>query len=566
MELINIKDLHISFITNPLDFALKGIDLRIPEDTIMGLVGESGSGKTLTAYSILRLLHRNAVIRSGSIEYYSQGKQVDLLSLEEESIRQIRGREIAMIFQEAMAALNPIIRCGHQVSEVINAHHSYSKSLVREMVLESFNRVGLQDPERIFQSYPFELSGGQVQRVLIAQAIINKPRLIIADEPTTSLDVNMQRKVIELLKNIQNETACSILFISHDLGLIRELCDQVSVMHHGVIVESDSAANIYQHAQNPYTRSLMLCKPPLNQKVKKLLTIDDLAAHSSNKQRFEAIKQEEIASRMQWIRKQETILEVNNLQVDYHKQSILGWGKSKIFNAVSNVSFKLNSGEILGVVGESGSGKSSIGKSIVRLMKPTGGSIVYQGKDLAQISEYKLKPLRKEIQMVFQDPYSSLNPRQTIGQAIQEPMEIHRMFENPKQRKEKVEELLIAVGLKPEYFNRYPHQFSGGQRQRICIARALSVQPKLLVCDEPVSALDVSVQAQILNLFKELQEVFQLSYLFISHDLAGVHFMADRIIVLQNGRIVEEGWATQLINQPSNEYTKSLLAAVPKDL
>lgn len=565
MDIIQIKNLTISFSANPEHCALQGINLSIPKASIMGLVGESGSGKTLTGYSLLRLLPKTAVVKSGAIQFIKEGQVLNLLELPEEPLRSIRGRHISMIFQEAMSALNPILRCGDQVTEVIKAHFNYPTATMKDMVLDTYQKVGLKDPLRIYQSYPFELSGGQVQRVLIAQAIINKPSLIIADEPTTALDVNMQKKVVELLQNVQQETNCSILFISHDLGLIRELCSSVAVMHKGQVVEMDIASNIYQHAKNPYTKSLMLCKPPLRKKVKKLISIEEIATKPNEQVRFEVINTTELNQKKEKLFASPSILDVQNLHVAYQKQSLFGFQKQPMLTAVTDVSFKIRSGEVLGLVGESGSGKSSIGKSIVRLINPTSGSILFNGQDMSKLSDNHLKPLRKEIQMVFQDPYSSLNPRQKIGMAIQEPMEIHKLFANQNERKAKAIELLQAVGLSADHYHRFPHQFSGGQRQRICIARALSVNPKLLVCDEPVSALDVSVQAQILNLFKVLQDQYQLSYLFISHDLAGVHYMADRIIVLQNGKTVEEGWASELIQNPQTSYTASLIDASPKD-
>ncbi|MBK8955647.1 MAG: ABC transporter ATP-binding protein [Saprospiraceae bacterium] len=567
MNLLEITGLRIGFTESGDQDVLKGIDLKIPNAKICGLVGESGSGKTITAYSILRLLDAHARIKSGSIVYREENTEVDLLKLENEPLRQIRGNKISMVFQEAMAAMNPVLKCGFQVTEVIKAHHNnLSKSEIKDRIYDGFEKVGLTDPARVYNSYPFELSGGQIQRVLIALAMINKPRLIIADEPTTALDVNMQKKVLELFKSIHSELGSSILFISHDLGLVRELCQHIYVMRNGEIVESGDTETLFAHANHPYTKGLIHCRPPLYKKLKKLNTLFDFEENADESHdQSSQYSPLEIEEKAQSLASTPNLLAIQNLSIYYHSDTGFFFRKKQGHRAVNDVSFQIKQGESLGLVGESGSGKTSIGRSIVRLLHPESGEILYNSTDLLKLEGKRLHALRKDIQMIFQDPYSALNPRQKIGDAILEPLEIHGLYNSAQQRKNRVLELLQTVGLSEEHYHRYPHQFSGGQRQRICIARALGVEPKLLVCDEPVSALDVSVQAQILNLFKELQENFGLSYLFISHDLAVVHFLADRIIVLENGKIVEEGPSSELIENPKHPYTKSLIQATPRE-
>ncbi len=564
MNLLEIKDLKIGFRPHEQSLVLKGIHLEIPEKRIVGVVGESGSGKTLTGFSVLKLLGSQAVIHSGEILWHEHGSKLDLLKLSETDIRKIRGKSISMVFQEALSALNPVLTCGFQVSEVIKAHARLKQNEIKERVLETLLKVGLTNPERIYNAYPFELSGGQMQRVLIAQAIINKPRLIIADEPTTALDVSLQKHILRLFKQIQLETDCSILFISHDLGLVRELCDDIAVMQSGEIIEKAPVHTIFTAPVANYTKGLLHCRPPLREKVKRLLTVSDFNKEDKEHiSKFEFYKKEELDQQSLLFETSKVLLECKDLTVRYTVRSQDIFGKKGSFDAVKRVNLKIREGEIVGLVGESGSGKSSIGKSIVKLVQSQEGNIFYKGTDLQILRTSELKQMRKEIQMVFQDPYSSLNPKQRIGHAIMEPMQIHNLYETDKQRNARTLYLLESVGLKAEHFNRYPHQFSGGQRQRICIARALSLNPKLIIFDEAVSALDVSVQAQILNLLKQLRDQFQLSYLFISHDLNVVHFISDHIIVLKDGEIVESNESTTLLNHPVDEYTKQLIDAVP---
>lgn len=562
MNLLEISDLKISFGSSGSPDVLKGINLKVPANKIIGIVGESGSGKTVTAFSILRLLDKSAQINSGRILWNTGDWQQNLLELEEEAIRQIRGNEISMVFQEPMSALNPVLTVGFQASEVLRAHHSLSTDEIKYRVLNIFERVGLSELDRIYHSYPFELSGGQLQRVLIAQAVLNKPKLIIADEPTTALDVNLQRHILQLFKDLHAELQCSILFISHDLGLVRDLCHEIAVMKDGEIVEFNPTAQIFSSPTHPYTKGLIYCKPPLKKKVKRLPTVADFT-HPEKEAKF--IYEPNLVS---YDSDQKTphspIVVIEDLHINYSVRSKFS-NISKINHyAVKGVNLEILEGEVLGLVGESGSGKSSIARSIVNLVRPSKGSIIYKNQNLTALSDKEWKPLRKEIQMVFQDPYSSLNPKQRVGLAIQEPMEVHKMYHSKSEYKEKTIELLRLVGLEEHHYDRYPQQFSGGQRQRICIARALSLEPKLLICDEPVSALDVSVQAQILNLFQELQQKLKLSYLFISHDLAVVHFISDRIAVLKSGELVEVNISHDLINHPQHHYTSSLIAASPE--
>ncbi len=567
MNLLEVQNLSIDFVNHKKSTRVaNNLNFNIPENTIVGVAGESGSGKTVTALSILRLLDVNAKVSSGKI-LWNEGKHwVNLLELPEDQMRSYRGAKISMIFQEPMSALNPILTCGFQASESLIAHRYGSKSEVKQKVIECFKKVGLEDAERIYRSYPFELSGGQLQRVLIASAISCNPQLIIADEPTTALDVTIQKQVIELLKALKDTLNLSILFISHDLGLIKEFCDEVIIMNRGEIVEYGKTEEIFNAPQHPYTQGLIHCRPPLNFKVKRLLTLSDF--NELKKEQFAErtdlrMNPKEVDQSLRLLDSQSEILRVDNLNVQYSRSHGIFNRNKTNFKAVNHVNFKVRKGETLGLVGESGSGKSTIGKAILNLVKVNSGSIKYEDIELTALQDKEWRPLRKDLQIVFQDPYSALNPKQIAGEALVEPMRIHNILNNDKQRKEFAIQLLETVGLSVEHFGRYPHQFSGGQRQRICIARALSLKPKFIVCDEPVSALDVSIQAQILNLLQELKEKFSLSYLFISHDLSVINFISDRILVLKNGEIVEEGSCEEIIHRPKTDYTKSLLAAVP---
>jgi peptide/nickel transport system ATP-binding protein len=491
-------------------------------------------------------------------------------------MRKFRGNEIAMIFQEPMTSLNPVFTCGKQVMEAIQLHQKFSRKEAKEKTIELFKKVKLPRPEEIFASYPHQISGGQKQRVMIAMALSCNPAILIADEPTTALDVTVQETILHLMKELQEEYNMGILFITHDLGVIAELADEVVVMYKGKLVEKGPALQVFSNPNHPYTRGLLACRPPLDVRVRELPTRkyfmtedEDGVIVETGKTVSEVIKElavskNEVSLRHEIIYAQEPLLEVNNLKTYFpNKKSFFGKAKSWV-KAVDDVSFKLYPGETLGLVGESGCGKTTLGRTILKLIEPTDGVIVLNGENITGYSNKSMRRLRKDAQIIFQDPYSSLNPRITIGEAIMEPMRVHKVCDNEMQRKQEVLELLVKVGLDPNQFNRYPHEFSGGQRQRICVARSIALKPKLVICDESVSALDVSVQADVLNLLNELRDEFGLTYLFISHDLSVVKFMSDRMIVMKEGKIEEEGLADEIYANPKTEYTRSLINSIPK--
>jgi peptide/nickel transport system ATP-binding protein len=554
-HLIDIQNLSIQFKNeSKLSYAVQNVSFSINKGEAIGLVGESGSGKSITALSMIGLLPVQAIISSGQIVYKNQ----DLLQMAENQIRSYRGNHISMIFQEPMTALNPVIKCGEQVAEIIRLHQHISKKQVFRQVIDLFKKVNLPRPEEMYRSYPHQISGGQKQRVMIAMAVANKPDLLIADEPTTALDVTVQKEIILLLNDLRREFGMSLLFISHDLGVISEVSERVAVMYKGQIVEEGFVNEVFQNPQHPYTKGLMACRPPLHGKPDVLPTIDDFLEKKPEKQiqHKPNIKPDDFQGNPD-------ILSVKDLDKKYvSKRNFLGKPKQFV-HAVDHVSFSVQKGETLGLVGESGCGKTTLGRSILRLIEPDSGSIYFDEKDLVQLSNSGLKKERKNINIVFQDPYSSLNPRLSIGEAIMEPMTVHRLHKNKKERKIKAEELLEKVGLKKEFFNRYPHEFSGGQRQRIVIARALALNPKFIICDEAVSALDVSVQARILNLLNGLKREFGFTYIFISHDLSVVRYMSDRIMVMKDGKIIETGNADQVYFHPQHEYTKKLISSIP---
>lgn len=566
MNLLQVKDLSISFLQegNRID-AVRHVNFEILKGETIGLVGESGSGKTVTAMSIMKLLSPNAQYLSGQILW--QGEAKDFMLMSEPEIRPYRGAEVSIIFQEPMSALNPVLTCGYQLGEALLAHNKCNKGDIQSIAESWFTKVGLQDPTRIFRSYPHQLSGGQLQRVLIAIALCCHPKLVIADEPTTALDVSIQKLILDLLKKLKDEMDLTLLFISHDLGVVKSICDRVIVMQNGKIVEQNSSAQIFSNPQQPYTQGLINCRPPLKLKLKRLPTVQDFLDGKTKEFWFDQTKLIHSVDQdrhMDELHNQVPLLTVDQLSTRFVKSRT--WlGKPKTwFEAVKKAQFEIYPGEVLGLVGESGSGKSSLGKSILGLLETHEGSVTYKEKNLLTLSPSDWRPLRKDLQIIFQDPYSALNPRKKIGSAIIEPMQVHQIHNNSKTRKEKAIEILEIVGLKADHYERYPHQFSGGQKQRICIARALTLSPKFIVCDESVSALDVSIQAQILNLFQDLKERFKLSYLFISHDFSVVNFMADRILVMKDGLIIEEGKSYEVINQPKTAYTQKLIEAIPK--
>ncbi|PWV45167.1 ABC transporter ATP-binding protein [Chitinophaga sp. S165] len=576
--LLSIRNLEVSFDGTK---AVNDISLDIMPGEIVGIVGESGSGKSVTALSLMRLLQSPGKITGGSLQYQLRGSKVpvqDIVSLSEPEMRSWRGNEIAMIFQEPMTSLNPLHKCGQQVTESLLLHKKMNKEEARLQTLALFKQVRLPDPELLMERYPHQLSGGQKQRVMIAMAISCQPRLLIADEPTTALDVTVQKTILELLKELQRQTGMSVIFITHDLGVIAEIADRVAVMYKGRIVEEGTVQQLFTRPQHPYTRGLLACRPPLDKRLFRLpVTRDfmevDLQGNIVEKaQEIKTfvhsleIPADIINNREQQLSQRPALLEVKDLHTWFPARKnffgkVLSWTK-----AVNGVSFDVREGETMGLVGESGCGKTTLGRTLLRLVEPTSGSILYKGRDITSLPAAELRDLRKDIQIIFQDPYSSLNPRLTIGQAIQEPMTVHGLYGNEAGRRERVKELLEKVNLLPEHYHRYPHEFSGGQRQRIVIARALALDPSFIICDESVAALDVSIQAQVLNLLMQLREEFGFTSIFISHDLSVVRFVSDRMMVMNKGRIEEAGRAVEVYENPQSAYTKQLINSIPKNI
>ncbi|RYH76146.1 ABC transporter ATP-binding protein [Flavobacteriaceae bacterium 144Ye] len=559
-KLLSVNDLSISFSSNSGEKdIIKHISYTLYENEILGIVGESGSGKSVSSLAILGLLpNKISKITSGEIVF----NNLDLTQLKPKAFEHIRGNDIAMIFQEPMSSLNPSMTCGKQVSEIILKHTSLSKTEAKAETLSLFEKVKLPLPERVFSAYPHEISGGQKQRVMIAMAIACKPKILIADEPTTALDVTVQKEIIKLLKELQKNEGMSIIFISHDLALVSEISNRIVVMYKGEIVEQGDVNTVFKTPEHIYTKALINSKPSLDVRLKTLPTISDFINKTTD---YTVVSTEERQITHKTIYSKPPLLEIVNLEKEYFSKS--GWfSKPTVFKAVNNVSFKLYSGETLGLVGESGCGKSTLANAILLLDKASAGKILYNGVDINTLSKSKIRALRKDIQIIFQDPYASLNPRLPIGKAIMEPMKVHRIGTSNNERKEKVMDLLERVGLDNDSFYKYPHEFSGGQRQRVGIARAIALQPKLIICDESVSALDISVQAQVLNLLNELKENFNFTYIFISHDLSVVKYMSDQLVVMNKGEIEEMNDADEIYNSPQKEYTKKLIHAIPKGL
>jgi peptide/nickel transport system ATP-binding protein len=559
--------------------AVKGISFSLNRGETVGIVGESGSGKSVTSLSVMRLIPSPpGKISSGEIIYSDRkGQTIDLLSLPENEMRKYRGNEIAMIFQEPMTSLNPVFTCGFQVMEAIRLHMNLDRPSAKAKTIELFQKVKLPRPEAIFDSYPHQISGGQKQRVMIAMAMSCNPSVLIADEPTTALDVTVQATILDLMKQLQQENDMGILFITHDLGVIAEIAQRVVVMYKGNVVEEGPVSEIFKSPKHPYTRGLLACRPPLTHKLSKLPTVSDFMkeVNGTLTETGESLKSvtekyiiptEKLLERKKHLESGEPILRVESLSTWFPvKKGIFGKVKEHV-RAVDNVSFDVYPGETVGLVGESGCGKTTLGRSILRLIEPTSGKVYFKGKDLTTLSPSEMREMRKKIQIIFQDPYSSLNPRMTVGDAIIEPMNVHGILASEKERKDRVMELLQRVSLLPEHYHRYPHEFSGGQRQRICIARALALKPEFIICDESVSALDVSVQAQVLNLLNELRDDFGFTYIFISHDLSVVKFMSDRMVVMNKGKVEEKGYAEEIYAHPASEYTRKLIGAIPKGL
>lgn len=566
MSLLNVINLKISFLRDgEWNESVHGVSFEVPKGKTLGIVGESGSGKSVSNLAVMRLLNERQS-RISADEITLDGK--DILHLEEKDMHDIRGKRIAMIFQEPMTSLNPVFQCGFQVSEAILAHENVTEEEAKARVISLFKKVMLPRPEAIYKSYPHELSGGQKQRVMIAMALACNPELLIADEPTTALDVTVQKEILKLLQELQKSDNLSMIFISHDLGVVSEVSDYIAVMHSGNIVEYGEAQEILNNPKDPYTKGLLACRPPMDFRLKRLPIVKEFldgtwSDDADFKQKL-VVTQEERESHLKEIYSREPLLKVEHLKTWFPLKKGLFNRVYDHVKAVDDVSLNVYPGETLGLVGESGCGKTTLGRSILRLVEPSEGKIIFEGKDVMSLSGNDLREYRKHAQIVFQDPYSSLNPKMRVGDAIAEPMSVHGLEPDTKRRHDKVCELLTEVGLKPEHYQRYPHEFSGGQRQRICIARALAVHPKLIICDESVSALDVSVQAQVLNLLNRLKKDFGFTYIFISHDLSVVRFMSDRILVMYNGRPVELGDADEIFNNPQNEYTKKLINAIPK--
>ncbi len=568
MPLLSLNNLSVDFSTeNGIVHAVSGISFSLEAGKTIGIVGESGSGKSVTSLALMGLLPAgiSKIVAGSALFTHKDGHQADLFSLSEKQQQQIRGNEIAMIFQEPMTSLNPVYKCGRQVAEAIKLHQHLNKTALKEQVLHWFREVKLPDPEKAYQSYPHELSGGQRQRVMIAMAMSCKPSLLIADEPTTALDVTVQKNILELMKRLQEKYAMSIIFISHDLGVIAEIADEVLVVYKGNVVEQGAMGSLFRNPQHPYTQGLLACRPKMDVRYTSLPTVDSFMNEGA-KHNPHIITKEEREKDLERIFKFPPMLEVTQLKTYFKLHSGMFSRAKKEFKAVDDVSFTVHPGETLGLVGESGCGKTSLGRTVLRLIEPTEGKIVFFGKEISAYSREKLRKTRKDIQIIFQDPYSSLNPRLTVGAAITEAMRIHRIGSSATERKQLCCELLAEVNLDAGFFHRYPHELSGGQRQRICIARALALKPKFIICDESVSALDVSVQAQVLNLLNKLKAEYGFSVIFISHDMSVVKYMSDRMMVMKNGKIVEYGDPDDICNAPQTAYTKQLIDSIPKGL
>ena len=558
--IIQVKNLSISFGDKQV---LNNVNFNVKKGDTLGIVGESGSGKSLTSLAVMGLLSPAAKINPESeILFRLQDEMVDLLKLSPKELEKIRGNEMGMIFQEPMTSLNPSLRCGEQVEEAIKLHLKLPKSQLKKEVISLFEQVKLPNPERIYKAYPHELSGGQKQRVMIAMAISCKPKLLIADEPTTALDVTVQKATLDLLKELQEKNGMSMLFISHDLGVIANVCEEVLVMFRGDVVEQGNVTTIFNNPKENYTKGLIACRPHLEERAKRLPTVKDFLTNPDYK--TEEYTTEERKAFHEKIYHQTPILEVKNLKKYFYPSSFFGNSTIPNVKAVDNISFKVYPGETMGLVGESGSGKTTLSRTVLLLEKPTEGEIFFNGVDITTLKKEEVRKLRKEIQIIFQDPYSSLNPRQTVAQIITEPMQVHKIGKTKAERIETASILLEKVGLSAQDLEKYPHEFSGGQRQRIGIARALALNPKFIICDESVSALDVSVQAQVLNLLNDLKSEFGFTYIFISHDLAVVKYMSDQLLVMQHGEMKELNDADEVYSNPSTSYTKELIEAIPK--
>ena len=564
--MLQVSDLNVQFKTaGGLFEAVKSVSFILNKAETIGIVGESGSGKSVTSLALMRLLDVRETAINGSVTLNGSS----LCKLPEEEMRRIRGNQMAMIFQEPMTSLNPVLTCGYQITEAIRLHLKVNKAEAKKRTIDLFNEVQLPRPEAIFESYPHQISGGQKQRVMIAMALSCNPEILIADEPTTALDVTVQKTIIELLLKLKAERNMSLIFISHDLGVIKEIADRVLVMYKGEVVEEASIKTLFTHPKHAYTKGLLACRPVPGIHLKRLPVIADFLTADGQELSVGEVRKEyayppkEMKERKNRLYSRQPLLQIKGLNTWFtYGHNPFNTSKT-VIKAVNQVNFDVFPGETLGLVGESGCGKTTLGRSILRLIEPTSGSINFENTDLRSLKKNDLREIRRDIQIIFQDPYSSLNPRLTIGDSLMEPLQVHGFYANNSKRKRKVLELLERVNMLPEHFNRYPHEFSGGQRQRIVIARALALQPKFIICDESVSALDVSVQAQVLNLIRELQQEFNLTYIFISHDLAVIKHISDRMMVMNKGEIVEMGDPDEIYYHPKEEYTKRLIASIP---
>lgn len=553
--ILDVKDLSIRFKHgDKWDYAVKSLSFSLFKGETLGLVGESGSGKSVTSMALMRLFERSKNIEiSGEALFYLNDEPIDLLSCDNATIEKLRGDRISMIFQEPMTALNPVKTCGSQVAEVLIKHLKIKKAEAKILSIDLFEKVELPNPERIFDRYPHELSGGQKQRVMIAMAMSCSPSLLIADEPTTALDVTVQKHILDMLSTIQKTTQTGLLFITHDLGVVSDIADRVLVLYKGTLVEEGITSDVFKNPKHPYTQGLLACRPPLDKYLEKLPTVEDYL--NGNKVELK----ERIPGSNS---KNEVLISAEGINTWYPSKKNF-WGKTThYFKAVNDVSIKVYKGETLGLVGESGCGKTTLGRTLLSLVPAKKGIVLYNGEDLLKKSRKELLPIREKLQIIFQDPFSSLNPRMRIGNAIEEVMRVHQISTS-KDYKSRVIELLNKVGLEKEHFDRYPYELSGGQRQRVCIARALAVDPEFIVCDESVSALDVSVQAQVLNLLNDLKKEFGFTFVFISHDLSVVKHMADRILVMNNGKIIEEGSPDEIFYNPQTDYTRNFIDSIP---
>ena len=564
-QLLQVNNLRIKFChDNEWTEAVHGINFDVFRGKTLGIVGESGSGKSVSCLAVMKLLdEKQCHIDADNISLEGN----DISKYNDHEMSEIRGKRIAMIFQEPMTSLNPVLRCGFQVMETILTHEKIDNEKAKQRVIHLFEKVRLPRPATIFNSYPHELSGGQKQRVMIAMALACNPQILIADEPTTALDVTIQKEILALLRDLQKDNDMGMIFITHDLGVVAEIADYVTVMHNGTIVEHGTISEILQNPKEPYTKGLLACRPTVDIRLRHLPTVKEYldGIWKDERQVIEklSISSQERTERLRKIYSQKPLLKIEHLSKWYPIRKGLFNRTTDYVKAVDDVCFDLYPGETLGLVGESGCGKTTLGRTILRLIEPTSGKIIFNNIDVTALNSKELRHFRKQAQIVFQDPYSSLNPFMTIGDAIAEPIMIHRPELDAFKRRDIVFELLEKVGLKDEHYKRYPHEFSGGQRQRICIARALAVNPKMIICDESVSALDVSVQAQVLNLLNELKNNMGFTYIFISHDLSVVRFMSDRILVMYNGKPVELNDADKVFNEPEKEYTKKLISALP---